>query len=654
MNIQDILESENLAADLSEDELRAVSNKVARGFNQDLASRAEWERRNGEWMKLAMQVVEPKNTPWPNASNVKYPLLTTAAIQFNARSYPALVQGKSIVRADHVGFDPDGSKMNKAVRISKHMSFQILSQMKEWEESMDRLLFTLPIVGTAFKKTYFDSSLGRNVSEYVHPFDLVVNYNAKSLDSASQKTHILNFYENEVVERTRSGYFVDVPLGSGDNKVRESFADDTQGFSDSGDSDGYDFLEVHCWLDLDEDGYKEPYVVTMVWNNKRIVRIVPRFTEGDVTYNEAGEVAKIVSEEFFTNFVFIPDPDSGVYGLGFGALLGPVNDAVNTLINQLLDSGTLSNSSSGFLSRSIKLGKGEVRFKPNEWKYTNTTADDLRKGIYPLPVQQPSGVLFSLLGHLVESGQKLSSTMDIMMGESPGQNQAATTTMAVLEQGLKVYTSIHKRIYRAFRSELEKMYRLNSVYLEDEEYFRVLDIPGQPVTSVAREDYNISNMDIVPAADPNVVAQSQKLLKAEALMPLMQAGLVNRQVAVERMLDAQEQPNIEALLQMPPPQPDPEVVLKQMEMEHKINYDNKKLELDAHRIASEAAKDEAQALNNQVKSEVAIREQANSELIEEFNLVKESIAAKREGKDEQTSVDRSSNDAGTNQEPAGE
>ena len=647
MNIQNILQSENVAADLDSDTLRKVSNSLANSFNQDIASRAEWERRNESWMKLAMQVVEPKNTPWPNASNVKYPLLTTAAIQFNARSYPALVQGKNIARIDFTGFDPTGERQDSAIRVSKHMSYQILTQMEEWEESMDRLLFTLPIVGTAFKKSYFDSALGRNVSEYIHPYDLVVNYNAKSLDSASQKTHILHFYKNEIMERVRSGYFMDVALGNSGTKVRESQTDDTQGFSDPHDGDDYDFLEIHCWLDLDDDDYKEPYVVTMLWNNKRIVRIVPRFNEEGVEYNYNAEVVRIVPEESFTSFTFIPDPDSGVYGLGFGALLGPLNDAVNTLINQLIDSGTLSNSSSGFLSRSIKLGSGDVRFKPNEWKYTNTTADDLRKGIYPLPVNQPSTVLFSLLGHLVESGQKLSSTMDIMMGESPGQNQAATTTMAVLEQGLKVYTSIHKRIYRSFKSELKKLYRLNSIYLNDEEYFRILDLPGQPTAAIAREDYHLDNMSIEPAADPSVVAQSQKLLKAEALMPLMQSGLVNRDEAVRRMLEAQEQPNIEALLQMPPPQPDPELVIEQTKLEHQINYDNKKLELDAHRIASEAAKDEAQALQAQVKSEVAIQELANSELAEEFTMVKESIAEKREEKNGQERMGTAPGNAGT-------
>ena len=238
------------------------------------------------------------------------------------------------------------------------------------------------------------------------------------------------------------------------------------------------------------------------------------------------------------------------------------------------------------------------------------------------------------------------------MGESPGQNQAATTTMAVLEQGLKVYTSIHKRVYRALKSEFEKIFALNSRYLSQEEYFRVLDytvdtdvnkmqegqVPG-PVQKVTLDDYKLGTADVFPAADPNVVTQSQKLLKAEALVPLMQAGLVNPQVAARRILEAQEQPNINELLEMPPPQPDPEQMLKEIELKHRMNYDKRKLELDEARISSEAIKDEMQAVLSHVKAESLVQESGREDVKLDAELISQ------EKGDEERVATASSDDA---------
>lgn len=663
MKLIDILQSNNLAEELDEETLNSISDDLMTGYRLDESSRAEWVERTEDYIRLATQVTEEKNFPWPNSSNVKYPLLTTAAIQFSARSYPALVQGNNPIKVVSLGYDPMGEKMKQADRMSKHMSYQLLYEMTEWEQDMDRLLMTLPIVGTAFKKTYFCPLKGRNVSEYVSPLDLVINYHAKSVEDANRKFHKLTYYENSIIEKIRSGEWIDIDINAESPTIKTREMDtETQRLTPvvSDEDAPFDVVEAHCFLDLDEDGYKEPYVVTLMGESEKIVRIVPRFTEDGIEWNDKQEVKKIIPTEFFTGYIFIPDPASNVYGLGFGHLLGPLNDTTNTIINQLIDAGTLAVTGGGFLGRGFKLrNMGDIRFKPGEWKMTQSTGDDLRKNIFPLPVREPSGTLFNLLGTLIDAGQKLSSTMDIMLGESPGQNQPATTTMAVMEQGLKVFTSIHKRVYRSLKSELNKLFKLNAQYLNPQEYFRVLDIqqetpqspqqmqgmnpqsPQQPMPPMPQNnnmvvylaDYqkNIETADVAPAGDPNVVTQAQKLVKAEALLSLMASGVpLNQQEVIRRVLEAQEQPDIQTLMNVPPQGPPPEVQLEIDKFEWQKQKEQEELRLDQDRISAEAVKDEGQAINQLVKAQTQIRESGLNEMQQEIEAAKEAIAAARE------------------------
>jgi hypothetical protein len=402
---------------------------------------------------------------------------------------------------------------------------------------------------------------------------------------------------------------------------------------------------------------------------EKVLRIYPRFTERDVQMNDDGEIAKITPIEHYTGYQFIPNPESDIYGLGFGTLLGPLNETANTLINQLLDAGTLSNTQGGFLGRNFKIKGGVNSFKPGEWKITNSTGDDLRKSIFPLPVREPSGTLFQLLGTIIDAGQSLSGTKDIMMGESPGQNQPATTTMAVLEQGLKVFTSIHKRVYRSMKKELKKLFKLNALYMQDEEYYRILDYEptrdimkakaeiknmvqqaqqqGQQVPPeliqqaeqeliskfqntgmIYRNDYleNYEDASVVPAGDPNVVTQAQKLVKAEALLQAMASGMpLNREEVTYRFLEAQEQANIPALMDVPPPQPDPEIMLKQQEFQWRQQYETQKLKLEEQRVTSEAIKDESQGIKQRVDAQQAIRENDLKELEMEMMAVRDQV-----------------------------
>jgi chaperonin GroES len=491
--------SPNIAEDLDRADLQEIGNKVVEGFERDLDSRAEWEERNAEALKLALQVREGKSYPWPNAANVHYPLVTVACMQYNARAYPALEPNSKMVKHRVIGADPDGSKEARARRVSSHMNYQLTVEDESWEEGFDRLLMTEPLLGCSFEKSYFDGE--KTVNEHVTPEYFVVDYYTKSLEECRRQTHIIPKHKNQIVERMRTGewkeYDISDKYASYEQSEISNAMDEAQGVVEPYDTEDAPFtvIEQHCYLDLDNDGYDEPYIVTVLTDTREVLRIVPRFQPENILFNQRGQVAKITPDTYFTKFGFIPSPDGGFYDIGFGILLSPMNESVNTIINQLIDAGTLSNLQSGFISKNVRIADGRAQFTPGEWKKVNATGDDLRKGIMPLPVREPSQTLMALLGVLIEAGQKIGSVSEMMMGENPGQNQPAMTTMNVLEQGLKVYSSIIKRNHRSLKSMFRKMYKLNALYLNPEEYFEVIDEQAgqgqneQPQGVVYQSDY---------------------------------------------------------------------------------------------------------------------------------------------------------------------
>lgn len=556
------IEAKNMAEGLDKDTLQKIADQASAGFEYDLESRKDWEKASKEWTKLALQTVEQKTYPWPGASNVKYPLLSTAAMQFNARAYPALVPaGNKIVKATVVGKDRDGEKAKKAERISLYMSYQILEEMDSWEEDMDKLLIMLPIVGTLFKKTYFDTVKKKPCSRLVLAQNLVVNNWATCLEEAERISEILYISKRTLKSRQLSGVFRDVDLGDphvydDGNKPADSRNDETT---------PYQIIEQHCYYDLDDDGYSEPYVVTFDRYSKEVLRISARFELDGLILNDKGDIAAIEPINYYTKFGFIPNADGSFYDIGFGVLLGPLNESVNTLINQLLDAGHLNNLQSGFLGKGLKLKMGEHSFKPGEWKTINSTADDLKKQILPLPTKEPSAVLFQLMGTLITSGKELASVAEIFVGKMPGQNTPATTTMATIEQGMKVFTAVYKRIYRSLSSEFHKLFELNETYLNPDQYIAILD------DTIGPDDFNDEGYDVCPQADPNAMSQTEKLMKAQGLLELLPIGILDPVEVVSRVLEAQEQPNWQKLFnkqiqetgQFQPP-PDPK--LQEMQM----------------------------------------------------------------------------------------
>ena len=568
-SFRQLVESSNIADTLNEDLLVAIGHDAKEGYETDKRSRKEWEDSLEDYIKLAKQLREEKSFPWQNASNVKYPLLTTAAMQFAARAYPSLVpsDGK-VVKSKIIGKDPDGSKLELANRVSTYMSFQVMHEMDCWEEGMDKLLIMLPVVGMVFKKTYWDPINKRPTSEIVSPKNLIVNYWAKSLEDAERISEEIEMSKRKVKQRQQSGLFLDIELGDPQSKDGQVVDETTP----------YVLIEQHTYLDLDEDGYQEPYTVTIEKESGKVLRIVARFDDTTIKTDDSGQILEIQPIQYYTKFGFIPNPDGSFYDIGFGSLLGPLNESVNTLINQLVDAGSLNNLQGGFLGKGLRLRMGDTGFRPGEWKAVNATGDDLKKQIVPLPSKEPSNVLFQLMGSLITSGKELASVAEIFTGKMPGQNTPATTTMATIEQGMKVFTAVYKRIYRSLAEEFKKIYQINGTYLNPNTYASIVDV------TIGPDDFK-NVYDICPGADPTAVSQTEKLLKAQGLLELLPTGMLNPVEVIRRVLEAQEQPNWEQILnpqvaqtgQPPEPQPDP----KLMEMQMKGQLEQQKLQMQA-------------------------------------------------------------------------
>lgn len=669
LSLDKIQDADNVAALIKNtDDLDAIGRDVVQVFDVDQHSRRGWTKKMAEATKLALQLVEPKSHPWQGAANVKFPLLTIAALQFQSRAYPSLVKTPDLVKYRVQGKD-DGQKAARAMRISQHMSWQLLEQDESWEEDQDKAYLALPILGCVFKKSYYDPTVGHNCSKLVLPKNLVVHYYAKSIEDCERKTEIITLYDREIRERELRGLFLEHDYGNAPLEVA-SDSDERQGLTPPLDDKDRPrvFLEQHRYLDLDGDGYKEPYVVTVDQATKKVARIVARIekvtTEQSIKIKELQtrirmlaegvseptnqqeldqalrveqtilmmqeqvkelaaqkpKVLKIDAVEHYTKIPFIPSPDGGFYDLGFGALLSPINDSVNTLLNQLIDSGTLQNSGGGFIGKGARIPGGKLRFSPNEWKRVNVAGSTLRDSIVPLPVNQPSATLFNLLSLLISYAERIGSVTDAMMGDNPGQNTPAYNMSAMLEQGMQVFNGIFKRVYRAQRSEFRKLYRLNALYLDQEEYFSYQDSD----TKVLRLDYTGDPKDLIPAADPNAFSNKEKLMKAQAVREAAMSVPGYDPIKVEqRFLEAMDIPDASEVFPLVPeinpetgeetggmtykfpPQPDPELEIKKADMQRRVLEGQSRAEADMMRAESDIMVNQAKVMLMIAQAEVA-------------------------------------------------
>ena len=555
-------ESPNLCDKFDAVDLRRIGQHCVDGYKSDLDSRQDWERRNRAGLDLALQVVKEKSFPWAGASNVAFPLITIAAMQFHARAYPAIITGKEVVRVkEYPGADPQTKQNCK--NAAAVMNVQLLETSTAWEEGSDRLLLHYSIAGCAFKKSYFSSIEGDVVSEVVFAADLVLDYYAKSVESARRKSHRYELSRNTLIEGMRQDTpkyrnVEDEPwfkqgarpatIGDGEQK-----SDGTVAPPSNDPSTPFSFIEQHCWLDLDGDGYEEPYVVTIDLGSGEVFRIVARWDrEMDVVRNGRKQIIRITATEYFTKYGFIPSPDGSIYDIGFGSLLGPLNESVSTIVNQLIDAGTMATTGGGFLGKGVKVRSGTYSFAPNEWKRVDSTGDDLRKNIVPLDVREPSNVLFQLLGLLIEYTNRIAGTMESMVGENPGQNTPKSNMDSMIEQGMKIYAAIFKRTWRSLKEEFRKIYVLNAIYQPPRiaEYFL-----GDPRLCS-------------PSADPNISSNAERRTRAMLIAERAQVVPGYDPMTVEmNYLRALNVDNPEEFYKGPPQEPppkDPKIVVEEL------------------------------------------------------------------------------------------
>ena len=617
----------NLAKRYAPDVLDKLGQLVVFEYNIDENSRSDWKDKAEKAMRFATQEAEEKQYPWPKASNVIFPLITQAAIQFNARTYPAIIQNRNVVKGVVWGTDkgtpatedgkpegkpklhPDGSpiwlsapgdKRKRADRIGEHMSWQLLDEMNEWEAQTDSLLLQIPIMGGACRKTYRDPMEERNRSLLVPLKNLVWNYHAPSFEDAPRHTEILTLYPHQIEEFERAEVYLPLVYGpGGDGETANEQAD-------AGDEDApHIFLEQHRRYDLDDDGYPEPYIVTVHKRSSKVVRIVARYDEdgiqvakgADVNEEEETEaltdkegsdreeILKIVPVDHYTLIPFLPNPDGGSYPVGFGHLLRPLNEAINTTLNQMFDAGHLQNAGGGFVSDQLSMQSGPVNFQVGKYVRVGSKGQAIRDAVFPIPFPGPSQVLFELLGLLLNAGKETAAVKDILAGDAAIANAPPTTILALIEQGLKVYTAIHKRVYRALKSEFNKLYRLNRIYLKDEQRrYRI----GDEWREVQPDDYRMGG-GVEPIADPTMITDMQKLGRAQILFPVKDDPMLSKKEIYTRMFDAANMDRVEDLF-APPPNPQVQALMMQMAMEEK--------QAELGRLRAAELKDNSQAYLN--------------------------------------------------------
>jgi chaperonin GroES len=578
-----LLGVDNIADILPQERLDAISNEALRDHDIDWESMKDWRTKMQKGIDLASLVKEEKTYPFEKASNVRYPLITTAALQFNARAYPAVVPATEPVKTKVYGRDEGGGKAARAERVSQHMSWQLSAQVEEWEETVDELLTVLPIVGTVVKKIWHDPVIGRARCRNIKPAAFVINASAQTLEDAPRVGEILSLYPVEIKTRRLSGIFRDVDYveDTGDDKEKVQ-----------------EFIEQHRRIDLDEDGYPEPYIVTVHKKSQKVARIVADFTESDIVA-AGGRILQIRRGSYFVPYHFLPPINGGFFGTGLGFLLGDISEAINTIINMLVDAGHMASRGGGFIGSEFRIKGGAEQFRPGEWRLTQSRGADVKNAIVPLTFPGPDATLFALLGLLIDAGKEVASVKDILTGDVGGKQMTATTTMALIEQGLAVFTAAYKRIFRSLKREFKLFAQINAQTVSIEAYSAFHDLKhpetGEVVPIDPKSDYSMADMDIEPVADPASVTRMQEAAKAQIVMQLAEMGLVDRNEAAERVLQSANIPETEALL----PKPDP---MQQMMMQAQAQAAQADLVLKA--VAIEQARAEVERTRSETLKNV--------------------------------------------------
>src|SRR5210317_1814256 len=543
----------NLAEFLPDDVLGRLASDLSSKYQDYVASRKDWEKTYTQGLDLLGFKYDQRTEPFQGASGATHPVLAEAVTQFQALAYKELLPADGPVRTQILGI-PTPEKTDQATRVKDFMNYQIMEQMKEYEPEFDSMLFHLPLSGSTFKKVYYDEVEGRAVSKFVPADDLVVPYTATSLDDAEAIIHRVKISENELRKQQVAGFYRDIDIGKPADKESdvEKKERELEGMSRTANDDVFTLLECHVDLDIEgfEDtdqetgepsGIKIPYIVTVEESSGKILSIKRNYEVGDPNKNKVN---------YFVHFKFLPG--LGFYGFGLIHMIGGLSRTATAALRQLLDAGTLSNLPAGFKMRGIRIRDDAQSIQPGEFRDVDAPGGNLRDSFMMLPFKEPSQTLLSLMGVVVQAGQRFASIADLQVGD--GNQQAAVgTTVALLERGSRTMSAIHKRIYSALKNEFKILARVFKLYLPQEYPYDV--VGGQKM--IMQSDFD-DRVDIVPVADPNIFSQTQRISIAQTELQLAQSNpqMHNMYSAYRNMYEALGVKDIDQVL-IRPQQPAP-------------------------------------------------------------------------------------------------
>ena len=539
----------NLAELLPDNILAPIGQELAANYQDYKSSRGDWEKAYTSGLDLLGFKYESKTEPFKGASGATHPVLAEAVTQFQSLAYKELLPAQGPVRTQIIGL-PTADREQQAQRVKDFMNYTIMSEMKEYEAEFDQMLFYLPLSGSAFKKVYYDSVMGRAVSKFVPADDLVVPYTATSLEDGDAIIHTIKISENELRKQQVGGFYRDIELNPA--HINESATDkkerELDGTRKGKDEKMYSLLECHVNLDIDgfndvtaegePTGIKLPYIVTIEEASKEVLSIRRNYEIGDPTKSKIS---------YFVHFKFLPG--LGFYGFGLIHMIGGLSRTATSALRSLLDAGTLSNLPAGFKMRGIKMRDESQSIQPGEFRDVDAPGGNLRDAFMTLPFKEPSQTLLALMGVVVQAGQRFASIADLQVGD--GNQQAAVgTTVAMLERGSRTMSAIHKRLYASMKKEFSLLARVFKLYLPPIYPYDV--IGGQ--RQIKQLDFD-DRVDILPVADPNIFSQTQRISLAQTEMQLAASNpAIHNQYEVYRnMYEALGVKDIDLILKKPQP-----------------------------------------------------------------------------------------------------
>ena len=539
---EDVFESNhysNLAEELDEFQVKGIGKDLIKAYEDDKSSRKDWEDQYAKGLKMLGVVVEDRNDPFPGASGVHHPLMSEAATQFQARAIAEMFPAGGPVKTQIIGKTTD-KKIEQAQRVQDFMNFQVTNQISDYFNELDQMLFYLALAGSSFKKLYFDNTLDRICSKFVPAEDFVISYQNTDLETAERYTQVMKISQNEIKKHQISGFYKDVPLMKNQNDNRDSDTVEQtiqrlEGMTASASDKIHTVLEVHTNLDLGEDdsGLALPYIITIDYESQQVLAIRRNWKEDDQLKRK---------RTYFIHYKYLPG--LGFYGFGLIQMIGGLQHASTGALRALLDSAAFANLNGGFRAKGARIEGGDITVSPGEWVEVEAYGDDLRKSFIPLPFKEPSPTLLQLLGVLTESGRRFASIADAMIGDSAGSGPVGTT-IALIEQGSKVFSAIHKRLHQAQGREFKLLYELNGEYLDDEYPY---DVIGERKV-IRKKDFDFA-INVVPVSDPNIFSQAQRIALAQTGLQLAQQApsIIDTKEAYRRFLQALNIPDYNDLM----------------------------------------------------------------------------------------------------------